>query len=87
MYFNPRSPRGERRVALHFAPWRLSISIHALREESDFHGFPCHSPMIHFNPRSPRGERHGTVVFVYKKTTISIHALREESDNLRFTAE
>ena len=57
-HFNPRSPRGERRFVDMYCFSITTISIHALREESDaccvvwwriFYKY--------FNPRSPRGER------------------------------
>ena len=35
LYFNPRSPRGERQQILHFLHHREIISIHAPREGSD----------------------------------------------------
>ena len=35
-YFNPRPPRGERRSACGGSGDVFAISIHALREESDF---------------------------------------------------
>ena len=31
----------------------ISISIHALRKESDFHFSPLLLAQVHFNPRSP----------------------------------
>ena len=36
MYFNPRPPRGERPAASSASAAKTSISIHALREESDY---------------------------------------------------
>ena len=56
-YFNPRPPRGERPCNTGRWCGRWSISIHALREESDSGislGIP---PLVNFNPRPPRGER------------------------------
>ena len=61
IYFNPRSPRGERLCLLRRLLRRRAISIHAPRVGSD-------SPLRirrftwskNFNPRSPRGERHVT---------------------------
>ena len=58
-----------------------SISIHALREEGDFHFAPDARPPKNFNPRPPRGGRHREpLINVYSKD-ISIHALREEGDS------
>ena len=59
-----------------------SISIHALREESDSGLTFCAVETVNFNPRSPRGERRVTSVDDYAAIAISIHALREESDSL-----
>ena len=57
------------------------ISIHALREESDwFPGFHFRI-RAHFNPRPPRGERQFLPLNESCSTDISIHALREESDS------
>ena len=79
--FNPRSPRGERRLtelATTVFEW---ISIHALREESDSWNVLCQRNVhIYFNPRSPRGERLDFFQFLMPVKRISIHALREESD-------
>ena len=58
------------------------ISIHALREESDFLLFLQAPSVRHFNPRSPRGERHIGIPNVSIQKRISIHALREESDRV-----
>ena len=56
-YFNPRSPRGERRRCRRFLPDIHGISIHAPRVGSDRgQGYPG-AQGLHFNPRSPRGER------------------------------
>ncbi len=57
IYFNPRSPRGERPRRHTTMSRRELISIHAPREGSDScRTFP-HSASRDFNPRSPRGER------------------------------
>ena len=58
----------------------LMISIHALREESDWRTSLGTASVAYFNPRPPRGERRfheDNMLFV---VDISIHALREESD-------
>ena len=57
------------------------ISIHALREESDFLLFKISWQIAdNFNPRSPRGERRKLYHLLTAIRHISIHALREESD-------
>ena len=56
LYFNPRSPRGERRIFFDFFNRFHPISIHVPRVGNDVTGFPSiSSPSSHFNPRSPRG--------------------------------
>ena len=61
---------------------KYSISIHALREESDTTLKPTENLLTDFNPRSPRGERPViTSVGIQRRYSISIHALREESDD------
>ena len=57
MYFNPRSPRGERQDSTVLCWLALQISIHALREESDGIKLSYLAQSMDFNPRSPRGER------------------------------
>ena len=56
------------------------ISIHALREESDFGQTLEGSANIDFNPRPPRGGRRLVGLFPLCRLSISIHALREEGD-------
>ena len=57
LYFNPRSPHGERREQLLAAVSFCAISIHAPRTGSD-RGNPAFRPSYrNFNPRSPHGER------------------------------
>ena len=64
-YFNPRSPRGERRARRDFAAWGdIQISIHAPREGSDSMACLMPSQISNFNPRSPRGERRGLVISI-----------------------
>ena len=55
--FNPRSPRGERRLKIRNVIKSESISIHAPREGSDFGKCVYCEMAFYFNPRSPRGER------------------------------
>ena len=57
------------------------ISIHALREESDFFSPYCQNLCTNFNPRSPWGERRYVTSRELCSCKISIHALREESDH------
>ena len=56
-YFNPCSPCGERRLALHLLVVRVAISIHAPRAGSDCCLPRRHRPSRNFNPCSPCGER------------------------------
>ena len=57
MYFNPRSPWGERHVHLEGGKGMAGISIHAPRGGSDGSRADSPAPTAHFNPRSPWGER------------------------------
>ena len=56
-YFNPRSPRGERRIDTHDVFGDLLISIHAPLAGSDKYIVIHYTGSEDFNPRSPRGER------------------------------
>ena len=57
MYFNPRSPCGERlRLRLQCRQWK-DISIHAPRVGSDCIANVPADRKRYFNPRSPCGER------------------------------
>ena len=56
-YFNPRSPRGERRVKFKQHIASSSISTLAPREGSDDITGITNNGRHNFNPRSPRGER------------------------------
>ena len=80
LYFYPRPPRGERLAPRVFKPRAASISIHALREESDPAGCSHVLQLRHFYPRPPRGERLPDQAVRHEEKVISIHALREESD-------
>ena len=60
VYFNPRSPRGERHEASCLIASLIAISIHAPREGSDVSRKITREINKHFNPRSPRGERRTT---------------------------
>jgi len=58
VYFNPRSPCGERRVSRGIIERVRDISIHAPRVGSDpLVVLCCGHGQKHFNPRSPCGER------------------------------
>ena len=80
IYFNPRSPWGERLYTF-IAPRRpCGISIHALREESDINGISCKYRQARF--QSTLSVRRATLLDLKDNIikVISIHALREESD-------
>ena len=79
-YFYPRSPRGGRLYPLDHPREKGGISIHALREEGDFHFAPDARPPKNFYPRSPRGGRPRWSRPQRQRSPISIHALREEGD-------
>ena len=57
LYFNPRSPCGERLIRLLEADQGIDISIHALLAESDLGSRQRNGRLGNFNPRSPCGER------------------------------
>ena len=57
MYFNPRSPRGERRRYFLINASAPGISIHAPLAGSDQQHSHLSLLTSYFNPRSPRGER------------------------------
>ena len=80
MYFYPRSPCGERRLARAALQTCQAISIHALLAESDL--FLRSGPMTrrYFYPRSPCGERLFSGDHGHISGDISIHALLAESD-------
>ena len=80
-YFNPRSPRGERRFPALVQASLDCISIHAPREGSDSVERPALADQLDFNPRSPRGERLNVIDKIRVEQVISIHAPREGSDN------
>ena len=58
IYFNPRSPHGERRKETPNYVLTLAISIHAPRTGSDRIAAGKWLLPLNFNPRSPHGERH-----------------------------
>ena len=57
LYFNPRSPHGERLVACEESQAVTIISIHAPRTGSDEAMMTGEARVTDFNPRSPHGER------------------------------
>ena len=59
---------------------RYTISIHALREESDFNFFQFFVPIKGFQSTLSVRRATATSVDDYTAISISIHALREESD-------
>ena len=57
LYFNPRSPHGERRLRFFTFTAPRVISIHAPRMGSDPYLLQDNPADHYFNPRSPHGER------------------------------
>ena len=80
MYFNPRSPRGERPPAPS-TPWREN-NFNPRSPRGERLTPLTHRPhsFKYFNPRSPRGERPVMVDIDRGQCFISIHAPREGSD-------
>ena len=80
-YFNPRTPRGVRRIGYGGVYIPCDISIHAPREGCDC-AERCGYALwhLHFNPRTPRGVRRFDHMIVNILGTISIHAPREGCD-------
>ena len=80
--FYPRPPRGGRQSSYLSCFPLISISIHALREEGDFHSIPLrYHSSISIHALREEGD-----VEISDKTVqvpISIHALREEGDCIR----
>ena len=58
-HFNPRSPCGERHLAMDGTITTAEISTHAPRAGSDLICNYLTQKCKYFNPRSPCGERHG----------------------------
>ena len=71
-YFNPRPPRGGRRLCVLAFQLGFGISIHALREEGDAPPVDSSQDGIYFNPRPPRGGRPKRSVF--QQITISFQS-------------
>jgi len=80
LYFNPRSPCGERQRGVYNRIAPLVISIHAPRAGSDVPESIDYIPLDHFNPRSPCGERRIYLPCILLRHRISIHAPRAGSD-------
>ena len=79
--FNPRSPRGERRVFSWLEGYREYISIHALREESDSKMCDTYFFTLTISIHALREESDFWLLNTPSiAPAISIHALREESD-------
>ena len=80
-HFYPRPPRGGRRCPPPPGKTPWGISIHALREEGDYHqqqrGRWCR---ISIHALREEGDLQGAVGKL--QVLISIHALREEGDTL-----
>ena len=74
----PSARRATQRMADFFR--RISISIHALREEGDGLLIAPTRCLRNFYPRPPRGGRLGRPSVQAVVVAISIHALREEGD-------
>ena len=82
IYFNPRSPWGERQSQNAFINRAIDISIHALREESDLKWQPLSVEEAKISIHALREESdYKFFPFWLASIIISIHALREESDN------
>ena len=60
-HFNPRAPRGARRVRAASDVGWSRISIHAPREGRDLRRYNQSIYSDYFNPRAPRGARHATL--------------------------
>ena len=78
--FNPRSPRGERRLPcltmFRVAKFQSTLPAWGATHGRDVVLFSRRD----FNPRSPRGERHASLIDVACMHDISIHAPRVGSD-------
>ena len=86
VYFNPRSPCGERRGEALGAGAGHLISIHAPRVGSDIARRATTPKAANFNPRSPCGERRDLRIGQFTIYVISIHAPRVGSDLVRLEA-
>ena len=80
VYFNPRSPCGERLHSFRKSARISPISIHAPLAGSDAALHPGYPLTHNFNPRSPCGERLDFFAANKKRPHISIHAPLAGSD-------
>ena len=81
LYFNPRSPRGERLKSLKCTTGNTNdFNPRSPRGERLYMLTEGHSAPKDFNPRSPRGERPPCLHLIYHERRISIHAPRGGSD-------
>ena len=80
IYFNPRSPRGERHLWQADGTDETLISIHALREESDRVAWHFAPWRLSISIHALREESDANWMQYRDFLLISIHALREESD-------
>ena len=80
MYFNPRSPRGERLFISTSDFSSIEISIHAPREGSDFMGVKIHMELCLFQSTLPARGATIPLRSASMSAFISIHAPREGSD-------
>ena len=83
--FNPRPPRGERLRDADGDTLTVTISIHALREESDQLWGGRTRPLRDFNPRPPRGERPEVkkgvnIVFEFQSTPSARRATKSREE-------
>ncbi len=78
--FNPRAPRGARRLPHVARDRRRRVSIHAPRVGRDRCLPPSTSWSRCFNPRAPRGARHGQHDNPERTDAVSIHAPRVGRD-------
>ena len=80
MHFYPRSPCGERQLAIYNQLLIQNISIHALLAESDVAGLIFRAKFVIF--LSTLSLRRATKIckYVARRNVISIHALLAESD-------
>ena len=90
LYFYPRSPCGERRIATKYSSGGFSISIHALLAESDCSEKSSIAAVLAISIHALLAESDSTKLPSGGRTFISIHALLAESDlscnaNINFT--
>ena len=85
IYFNPRSPHGERPCGSSTLAGWGAISTHAPRTGSDeCRAFLLFLHRFYFNPRSPHGERPRGLRGFPPCPAISTHAPRTGSDATTF---